>query len=297
DDLSYANGHFVDPTGASYDVASLAPGAAIPGTVWVKLGQYGQSGTNTLATKGGLEYDFTSSGRILALRWTSSYDPQLRFTLAQQGDGRLHTTAIDQCLAPAHDCHAVFSIRYDARGRVVQIADRAGRQALFDYDADGHLATARDGLDVARGWTGFRYQYAASGDLAAITNSEGERTQYRYDGAHRVTEIAQIGLGNPTRGFAYQPADGAGLYATTYTDPLGNATRFRYDANGQVFEVKALATGETVTRTWVSRRVASLTLASGVTTSWTYRDDDVATRIDPTGNETRYAYRPGGVDR
>ena len=290
DDLAYANDTFVDATGSSYGVGLLAPGAAIPGTTWVKLGP------NALKTKGGLEYDFSASGRPLAVHWTSSPSPSLRFTQAVQGDGRPHTTAIDQCLAPAGDCHPVFAISYDAQGRVVRITDRAGRQALFGYDANGRLASARDGLDVAENAPGFRYEYAA-GDLAAITSSEGERVQYQYDAAHRVTQVVQVGLGNPTRSFAYQAPDAAGIYTTRMTDPLGFATSFRYDASAQLLEAKAIATGETTTRTWASRRVTAMTLPSGVTTSWTYRDDDVATRTDPSGNVTVWSYKPSGVDR
>ena len=296
DDLSYSAGNFVDTTGAWYNVSGLAQGAAIPGTIWVKLGQYGQAGTNQLRTKGGLEYDFTTDGHPLYVHWTSSAKPYLAFSQTAQGDGRQHTTSIAQCLAPAGDCHPVFSIGYDGQGRVTQISDRAGRQALFAYDANGNLTSARDGLDVAQGWGGYRYEYTG-GNLTAITNSEGERVQYQYDGAHRVTQVTQIGLGNPARTFSYQPPDSGNLYVTTFTDPLGNQTTFRYDGSAQLFEVKALATGETTTRAWANRRVTSLVLPSGVTTSWTYSNDDVQTRADPSGNVTDYAYVATGVDR
>ena len=298
DDLSYTGGIFVDRTGGTSDLSSLAHGAAIPGTVWVKMGQYGDGlpGGNTLKTKGGLEYDFTTSGHPLYVHWTSSYSPYLRFSQTFQGDGKLHTTAIDQCLAPAGDCHPVFTIAYDAAGRVSQIGDRAGRQALFGYDASGNLTSARDGLDVAQGWPGFRYEYTGS-DLTAITSSEGERVQYQYDGAHRVIQVAQIGLGNPTRTLVYQAPDSGGLYVTNYTDPLGNATSFRYDGLAELFEVKAAGSGDKISRTWASRRVTSLTQPSGVVTAWSYSNDDVQTRSDPSGNVTTYAYQPGGVDR
>ena len=142
-DLFYDGGSFVDPSGALYDVMALAAGEAIPGTAWVVVD------ADTLKTKGGMVHEFDGAGRLAALHWSSSDYPRLVF-LSQTLAGAPRTTEIDQCTAPG-SCADVFDIAYDANtGRVVSIADRAGRLAEFSYDAEGRLSQARDGLDSTR---------------------------------------------------------------------------------------------------------------------------------------------------
>ncbi len=296
DDISFANGAFVDATGATHSIGSLAPGAAIAGTIWVKVSQAGQSGPNRLKTKGGLEYTFTTSGRPLSIRWASSANPRLRFTQSLQGDGALHTSAIEQCIGATVECHPVFTIDYDASGRVREVIDRAGRRAAFTYDAAGNLTTARDGLDSASNRPGYRYEYSG-GDLTAITNSEGERVEYAYDGARRLLRATQIGEGNPMRSFQYQGKSGSTPYRTIATDPLGAVKVYRYDGNHQLLAVKEVELAETTTFAWSQRRVTARTTPSGATTYWAYANDDVAFQIEPSGNITNYSYQPGGVDR
>jgi len=296
DDVVFVNGTFSDATGATHSIGSLAPGAAIPGTIWVKLSQSGQSGSNRIKTKGGLESTFTTTGRPLTIHWSSSPDPRLQFTQSPQGDGNLHTSAIDQCLGEPVECHPLFRFHYDSAGRVHEILDRTGRRALFGYDAAGNLISARDGLDVASDRPGYRYEYSG-GDLTAITNSEGERVEYAYDAARRLVGATQIGEGDPTRSFAYGAQNGSSPFQTTATDPLGAVRVYRYDANHQLLSVEDGEFGETTTFTWKDRRVTSRTTASGTTTYWAYTNDDVALRLDPSGNLTSYTYQPDGVDR
>ena len=296
DDISFADGSFVDATGATHSIGALAPGTAIAGTIWVKVSQAGQSGLNQLRTKGGLVYTFTTSGRPLSIRWASSADPSLRFTQSLQGDGALHTSAIEQCIGATVECHPVFTIDYDASGRVREIIDRAGRRALFTYDAAGNLATARDGLDIASNRPGNRYEYSG-GDLTAITNSEGERVEYAYDGARRLLRATQIGEGNPMRSFGYRGKSGSTPYRTIATDPLGAVKVYRYDANYQLLAVEDTSLAETTTFTWSQRRVTARTTPGGATTYWAYANDDVTFQMEPSGNITNYSYQPDGVDR
>ncbi len=296
DDISFANGSFVDGTGATHSIGALAPGTAIAGSIWVKVSQAGQSGPNRLKTKGGLEYTFTTAGRPLSIRWTSSENPSLRFTQSLQGDGALHTTAIEQCIGETVECHPVFTIDYDAAGRVREIIDRAGRRALFTYDAAGQLATARDGLDSASDRPGYRYEYDG-GDLTAITNSEGERVEYAYDGARRLLRSTQIGAGNPMRFFEYRTQNGSTPYRTIATDPLGAERVYGYDGNHQLLAVEDVQLAETTTFTWSERRITARTTPSGTTTYWAYANDDVAFQMEPNRNITRYTYQSDGVDR
>ncbi len=296
DGISFSNGVFTDATGATHPVGALAAGAAIPGTIWVKVSQAGQSGPNRMKTKGGLEYAFSNAGKLLSIRWTSSANPRLQFTQSLQGDGALHPAAIEQCLGVVVECHSVFTIGYDSSGRVTEISDRAGRRALFLYDASGRLVTARDGLDVASDLPGYRYEYSG-GDLTAITNSEGERVEYAYDASGRLLRATQIGEDGPARSFSYRGRSGSTPYRTTATDPLGAVRIYRYDGNHQILAVEDVQSAETTTFAWLQNRVTSRTTPDGATVQWVYSNDDVTLRIEPSGNITSYSYQPEGVDR
>ncbi len=285
-DVSYDGATFRDPTGAVHDTSTLPLGSAIPGTVWVVVDG------DTLKTKGGLAHQFGSNGRLVAVHWTSSAFPRLTMT-SQTIAGQPRTTAIRQCTAPSA-CTDVFSIGYDAAGRVVSIVDRAGRIASFSWDAEGRLSAARDALDTAKGWPGLRYEYDGT-SLTALTNSEGERVEFRYS-ASRVRRVLPIGADGPTYEFAYE-VETDGLYRTRVTDPTGHETRYRYDAERRLREVEIMGTGELTERFWEGRRVASQILPSGVATSWTWAGDDVATRLEASGNVTTYSYAPNGVNR
>ncbi len=291
-DVRYLNGVFTDATGAQHNATNLANGAAIPGTHWVRVD------ASSIKTKGGLLHEFdATSGRLLVVRWTSSAYPRLVYaqeTIA----GVALTTAIDQCTS-ATSCTNVFSMQYDASARLTQITDRAGRTALFTYDADGRLASARDGLDVQKGWPGFRYEYISGSTAslaAAIVNSEGERIELVNDGALRVTRATAIGAGNPATIFTYGLPDAAGVYATTVTDPRGNASTYRYDVSRRLLSMTN-PLSEVTSWTWSNLRPASMMKPDGTQTSWTYSNDDVATETAPSGNVLTFTYNSSGVDR
>jgi YD repeat-containing protein len=115
----------------------------------------------------------------------------------------------------------LYTAAYDAQYRVVS-GWPGSPLGAFEYDSSGRLVTAKDELDLATGRPGFRYEYDGT-LLTAVTNSEGERTEYAYDGARRITQIRPIGGPDPVHSFSYSGPDPvSGLYQTTYTDPLGH---------------------------------------------------------------------------
>lgn len=287
-DVRYDGSSFLDATGALLDVSAVAPGEAVPGTVWVVVDG------DTLKTKGGLLHEFDARGRLAVVRWSSSAYPRL-VHLSDHLAGDWRTTAIRQC-TDASSCTDVFDIGYDAAGRVLSIVDRAGRRAQFVYEADGRLASARDGLDTARGWPGFRYEYAG-GHLVALTGSEAERVEYAYDGAGRLVSVRQVGEGDPTHQLAYQPRNASGLYRTRLWSPTGEETRYRYDAERRLHEIEQIATAELTVRVWAGLRPVTEILPHGAVTQWTWAGDDVATRSDPGGNVVSFTWQPQGVNR
>jgi RHS repeat-associated protein len=282
-DSRYDGATFTDETGATHAVGALAPGAAIPGTSWRKLD------AARIATKGGLVHEYGAGGLLAARYWASDPYPRIRSVLA---GGRI--AALEQCTS-ASACAPLFTFGYDGAGRLVSILDRAGRRAEFTWDAQGRLASARDGLDVANGWPGFRYAYFAK-RLTSLTNSEGEQVAYAWAGAALASAL-QVGAGSPEHRFAYEGKDAAGVYHTRAFDPAGGERRYGYDALGRLLEARDVASGETTRWTWAGERPASHTLPDGATTRWTWADDSVQTRTDPSGNVSSFSYAPHGVDR
>jgi RHS repeat-associated protein len=203
-------------------------------------------------------------------------------------------TAIQQCTS-ATTCSPLFTLAYDAAGRLVSILDRAGRRAEFAWNASGRLISARDALDVEQGWPGLRYTYFST-RLTSVTNSEGERIDYAYQGA-ALASATQVGLGSPVHRFQYEGKDGAGLYHTRFWNPLGEERRFAYDAQGRLLEQRELATGEMTRFAWGGERMTARTAANGAITQWVYSGDDASARIDPSGNTLQFSYAPAGVDR
>jgi RHS repeat-associated protein len=287
-DATYKDGTLSDATAASIPMSSLAANAAAPGTRWVKLD------AARVKTKGGLVHEFdASSGRLLAIYWSSSAYPRLRFVQTQLG-AQWHTSAVEQCTS-ATACSPVFTLGYDANARLTRIDDRAGRTALFTYDAAGKLASARDGLDVAKGWPGERYTYAGN-LLASITSSEGERVDIASDPLGRTTEVRAVGEGDPSWRFGHDLPNAAGISVIAATDPLGFVTSYAVDLAARVVSVtNALA--ERTDFSWSGLRPASRTLPDGTLSVWTWADDEVASETLPSGNVRAFSYRTDGVNR
>jgi len=284
-DITYDGETFVDDTGAVFDTTQVAPGQAIAGTHWVVVDD------DTLKTKGGLVHEFDPAGLLASVRWASAPWPRIVFVSGPVA-GAPRITRIDQCTAPG-TCTEVFDLAYGGAGRLIGVTDRAGRQAAFTYDAQGRLATARDGLDTEKGWPGFRYEYI-DGKIAAITNSEGERVEYRF--TSKRLEVEAIGAEHPLHVFRYAGETG-GLHTTEITDPEGHVVRYRWDGQRRLHALESVDTGETTTFAWSGRRPIERVLPDGVTTAWTYTGDDVATELQPSGNVVSFTYAPGAVDR
>jgi RHS repeat-associated protein len=287
-EMTYQGTAFVDDTGASFNLSSVPNGTAIPGTHWVRLD------ADSIKTKGGLVHDFSASGKLAAIHWLGFDYPQLRFTTQVVGGGTERVTAIDQCTA-ATTCSNVFTLAYTASAQLQTVTDRANRVASFTWDGSGRLATAKDGLDNAKGWLGFRYEYSGT-NLTAITSSENERTEYTYDASARLLTAKKIGDGNPTWSFTYFAAQTSGLYLTRLTNPLSEITNFSFDGYRRLFSLQLASVGETTSFQWSGNRVTQITRPDGVQTQFTITDDDVTQVSEASGNVTTLTYAPNAID-
>jgi len=284
---SYDGTTFVDPSGAVHDVTTVADGEVVPGTHWVKLD------ATQMETKGGLTHTFDpNTHRLTRLHWRAAGGPFLSYDVAPVlGVDRV--VGMSQCL-PFHGCTPVFDIRYTMMGCVREITDRAGRVADYTSDDQCRPVAARDGFDVAQGRPGWRYTYEA-GLLTSATNSEAERTAYRYlDG--RLTLVWQQGDGVRMTSFEYGSDASSGLHYTRVVDPRGGLSTFRYDDEGRLHRFVD-AVGDETTYIWNGLRPAAVTDAAGATTATTWLDDAPVSLTLPTGNVLSITYADGAVNR
>ncbi len=285
-ELHYDGEAFADATGATYSTEGLAPGEAIPGTHWEL------HGASSIATKGGRIHEFGSDGRLLVVRWRNAQYPRLVF-LDHSIAGEPRLAEVRQYTDP-DTWTPVYSLSHDEAGRLVRIDDRAGRRAEFTWDELDRLVTARDGLDVERGWPGQRYEYDGL-LLGSVTSSEGERVEYAYGSGGRLAHVRSVGGESATHQMVYRPAGSGGLYATEVHDPLGGTWVLRYDAARRVREISD-PLGSSVAFTWAGKRPASRTDAAGVTVSWLWQGDDLVEEVLPSGNTILLEWEPGALE-
>jgi RHS repeat-associated protein len=235
---------FTDDTGATFFFKG-GSGFDHPfgGSHWIRQTEF------TTRTLGGLFYHFDASGDLTSVNWMSEIYPALHFNRSSIADeSRLMT--IEQC-RQATDCSTLFSMSYDNQNRLVSVVDLSGRTSRYTYDGQTmRIATARDPLDIEKGWPGARYEYDEHQRLVAITNSHNERVEYRYVGdATRVHQAIQIGESNPTWAFNYRGLNQNHRASTTVLDPLGTATKFVFDNSLRLWK-KINAAGEVWAWVW-----------------------------------------------
>ncbi|MGI9430743.1 MAG: RHS repeat domain-containing protein [Myxococcota bacterium] len=276
---------FRDASGASHDVSALAPEAPIPGTHWVFVA------ASTMRTKGGLVHEFDSTGRLEVVRWRSATFPQLKYVGGYLA-GETRTVEIRQ-YESGSNWTRMATIERDSAGRVDAIEDRAGRRAEYQRDATGRLVVARDALDLSEGWPGFRYEYGAQNQLAAITNSEGERTEYGGS-PRRTTLVRRVGLGNSTWLFDYSKT--GAISTAELTGPLGGRQFWRYDDQRRVLERESEA-GATTIFAWNGLRPREVTTPDGVTVYYHVVNDDLVHVLQPSGNIVDFVWESAGENR
>lgn len=208
-------------------------------------------------------------------------------------------------------------LRYDGAGRVLTSKDVNGITTHSEYDDAGRMTAskvrgANDASETDDRIT--RIEYWTNGLVKKVTQPDGSYTSYAYDGAHRLTSIADAegntitytldGAGNRT---AEQVKDDQGALmrslSRTYnalghlqsqTDAYGRVTSFTHDANGDLDQ-----TTDALTRVAdnnidpLGRLSRTLQDMNGIAaeTKFTYDALDNLTQVnDPKGLNTTYTY-------
>ena len=111
--------------------------------------------------------------------------------------------------------HVTRYSNYDAHGRVGRIVAPNGLASEFEYGPRGWLIARRVGDESTT------FAYDAAGQLISVTMPDGASVSYRYDAAHRLTEVIDS-AGNRLQ----YTLDAAGNRVTEQlTDPSGTLSR------------------------------------------------------------------------
>ncbi len=262
-----------------------------------------------------------SAGQCSTSYWTYwPDDTSAQLTTADPRNDMVQT-ASDGRSASSSDTTYQTSYAYNAAGEVTGVTTPpvtgfpSGRTTSYTY-TDGTTSTG--GYQGAVPPKGLPYQettpggavtttlYYANGDAAQVTDPDGQRTVYTYDGLGRkISEVAYSDTypSGLTTSYTY---DANGDLATETDPAVADAvtgathtakTTTTYDADGDVLtQVTADLTGGDASRTVTKAyngydQLITQTDAAGAVTHYTYDPyGNLATETDPDGNVTQYGY-------
>jgi YD repeat-containing protein len=241
-------------------------------------------------------------GQIVVLngdgsQFTFNYDSSARLYRSVDGAGAYETISFDVRTGTYSLVQSNQTVlTYDFTGRLLQSKDTNGNTVTYSYDLFGHLSSISDnsghrldfiyqfGGQLARiqdetGAVLATYSYLGN-RLVSVTDRAGATTSYSYylDGTLRsVTLPWKAGETQRTLFFTYAAGPGGPLISS-FTDALGNVTRFNYNFN---FDLFGRILGGTT----------SVTDALGRVTAYTFDAKGQITKVrDSQGLDTVYGY-------
>ncbi|MCA9642661.1 MAG: RHS repeat protein, partial [Myxococcales bacterium] len=209
-----------------------------------------------------------------------------------------------------------IDLYYDRTGSVPSLSrvmDRRGWSFLLEYDQTGRIsavcllksAAGGEAIEVAK----TRYEYHEAGELARVVDADSIRTEYIYDGFHRLSK-ARFPLGLEVNwqydasGFCKKTSGSGGYYhreltrtSLDCTVATGNssAEEFHFGPQGQLLIERALDDRLRTEREYDEDLfVTKQANAAGET--WEYEYDSLGNKtreVDPAGNITQWSYWPG----
>lgn len=176
-------------------------------------------------------------------------------------------------------------LHYNARGKVTQTIDLAGRTTLYTYAASGIDLTRVQRESASGPVTLAKMTWNERHQPLSYTDAAGQTTRFIYNARSQIASVTDP-LGDTTR-YRYD----AGRRLMAKTDALGQTTRYRYYPDGTL---KNLTDPKGHITTWVrdiQGRVITKTYADSQGATFTYGSSGRLTRkTDALGQSARYHY-------
>ena len=171
-------------------------------------------------------YTYDTAGRVASI---TNGGTTLRYGYDSSGRMVSETTDLAGLLPGLSSSTVAYT--YDAMSRPTRIIYPDGTSVKQTYNARGQLATVGTGeKDTLATWA-----YSTNGLLAAVRRANGVDTEYKYDDADQLTEVAH-NKGNEMLALARYTLDAAGRHITQLRED-NLFERYGYDASGQLTSV------------------------------------------------------------
>jgi RHS repeat-associated protein len=187
----------------------------------------------------------------------------------------------------------VTTYGYDTFGDKTQTQDPDGNVTTSTYDGDSRVASVTQAAYTPPGGSSSitaptTYAYDEDGNLAQVTDPEGNVTSYTYDAlADKTAETTPLGTTNYT-----YDADGEQLSAT---DPLNNETQSTWNYFGdQASSTDARDYTTNYSYDYLGDQLTATTPDGSATTSTYDHLGELTSTADTLGDTTSYAYNDQG---
>lgn len=243
------------------------------------------------------------------------------------------TTSLQQFLVEMRDPWGnSLTFGYNSQVKLTTITDELGRVTTLNY-TNGRVTSVVDPFERRAS-----FSYDASGNLIEVIDIEGNAFQYTYDSDVFITQLNTVQgawrFKSELPGREFQQLGGDQPYYITVSDPMGNATKWGYDARpayhdvyvidpngnrtdfaagslvggkgrvtqtrfyqGSVSDTPYLVASETSNYDPVSGLLTSTTDTAGQTTRFSYNKQGQITALtDGLGRTTKLLYAANGID-
>ncbi len=239
----------------------------------------GEAVSTVYNASGQMTQETLSDGTV----YTYTYDAHGNLATATDASGTTTFTynAADELTEVSYPNGEFLKFTLDATGRRTQMVDQTGYTVNYQYTADGQLA----GLTDSNGNPIVTYTYNADDELTRTDNGNGTYTTYAYDGDGNVLSVlnfAPAGSLNSSFVYTYNAVGEVATMTTSY----GEWT-YTYDPDGELIQAVLDSTDPSVpsqdqTYTYNAAGDRTSTVVNGVTTTYTSNDVNEYTSVGGT---------------